>query len=366
MQPFTFRANHYPELPGCYLMLGDAGQVLYVGKAVNLRSRLSSYFRGKHDRIKTARLVQQIREIEIMIVSNENESLTLERELIKHYVPPFNRAMRRGPSVLPYIAVSSEDLPRLTAIDIARFEHSNFEGASNGTKGDTALIGPFPNVPYRNIVLEHVIGSFGLPTCSPMEDRICLRFYQKLCSGICENRITQAQYSDAVRAASELLVQPEAILEHMRAKMEAYAEQLHFEHALQVKKQLEALARMNEKQSVNRPSRKRETIVWIGGAHGLIAQLEEGTLRSRFVFVSLPGDLSLVTAIVQLLEHVWMDTRPYEIITNAGSLDPLVLNEARVSNPNMRLISPKKGRKRDLLDICRVNFEYRVKVKLGE
>ncbi|WP_409346309.1 GIY-YIG nuclease family protein [Paenibacillus sp. MBLB4367] len=356
---FAFRSGRYPEAPGCYLMLDESGRVLYVGKAINLRSRLSSYFRGRPEKTKTALLVREIRDIDIMIVTNENESLTLERELIKQYRPPFNRAMRSGPSVLPYIAVSSETLPRLTGVDIARFQTAESHAAAVQEQAGS-LIGPFPNVPYRDIVLDYVVDTFRLPGDAPMDERFASRFYRELLGSAAEGRFTPDRLAQSMELAIRLLHNPDALLQHMDKTMNDYAEQLHFERALQIKKHRDALVRMQEKQSVNRPGSKPETVVWIGVAHALSAHLEDGTLRRRFDFDALPQEPGPAGAAVKLLAAIWSQHRPHEIITNAGELGQEVAAELAARCPGIRLCTPLRGRKRSLLHICRINLEYRI------
>lgn len=366
---YDFIAERFPQTHGCYLMLDGGGRVLYVGKAVNLRSRLSSYFRGKPDRTKTAMLVREIQDIDIMILTNENESLTLERELIKHYKPPYNRAMRDGPSVLPYIAVTSESMPRLTGIDIPRFQEAETP-AGRQTDEYGSLIGPFPNVPYRNIVLDYIIETFGLPNDEPMDEKFARRFYMELLgsAGEGEGRFSPERLAATLEQAVGLLQNPSELLEHMREQMIGHAEQLRFERAHQIKKHLDAIVRMREKQNVNRPGIKAETVVWIGDAHALIAHLEDGTVRRRFLFVPLPENPEPAHAVVALFAAIWAERKPHEIITNAGGdgIGQQVLAETAASCPRIRLCVPQKGRKRALLDICRLNLEYRTKRRMEE
>ncbi|MFK7696053.1 GIY-YIG nuclease family protein [Paenibacillus sp. HJGM_3] len=340
-------------------MLDEHGDVLYVGKAINLRARLASYFRPHPDRSKTARLVKYIHDIDLMIVTNENESLTLERELIKHYRPAYNRAMRRGPSVLPYIAVTRDAVPRLVAADHARFEAAAGQAQTAAAGRSETLIGPFPNIPYRNIVLEHVIAAYKLPTCAPLEDRLCLRYYHGWCSGLCEQRVTADEHALALEAAKALLADRDALLAHMREQMTAYAEELRFEQALAVKKQIEALVRMNERQAVNRPNGKREALAWFGRTGVLLAQLEDGTLRQRFAVAPLQEGAGRDEAAAALLARLWAEWRPAEIITNAASALPLAAEQVSRQHKALRLWEPKRGRKRDLLNIARLNLEYR-------
>ncbi|WP_164821742.1 GIY-YIG nuclease family protein [Paenibacillus koleovorans] len=375
---FPFDPKRYPETPGCYIMLNQNGDILYIGKAINLRARLSSYFHGKPDRHKTARLIPLIADIELILVRTESESLTLERELIKHYQPPFNRALKKGPSVLSYIGVTEGPVRLLVAHDATRF----LDRSAQRFHEDPPLsekIGPFDTRHIRNSVLEHAIDSFNLPDCSPMPNRCCFRYLRGTCGGICEGLISIEGYEANLQEALRLLHAPfETIVQHMQRRMMQLADQLRFERAQRLKVQLDAIGKMQEKQSVNQPSDRRELFVWFGDTYALVAYLEDGTLRRRLDWVNWAEKFGLLgmqgnSAKLALLQQLRMDFRPMEIITNfelPSAAEAVVVGaneaEAAAGNSkerlNVKLSQPKRGRKKELLALCELNYEYRLEM----
>jgi excinuclease UvrABC nuclease subunit len=201
-----------------------------------------------------------------------------------------------------------------------------------------------------------------------MDEKFARRFYMELLgsAGEGERRFSPERLAATLEQAVGLLQNPSALLEHMREQMIEHAVQLRFERAHQIKKHLDAIVRMREKQNVNRPGIKAETVVWIGDAYALIAQLEDGTVRRRFLYVPLPDKQEPAHAIIALFAALWAERKPHEIITNAGGIGQQVLEETAASYPHIRLCVPQKGRKRALLDICRLNLEYRIKRRMEE
>lgn len=360
--PFRFEPSLYPEEPGCYLMFHEHGQLLYVGKAINLRKRLASYFHSKPDREKTARLVQQIASIEIMIVRNENESFSLETNLIQHYLPPYNRAKKGEPSVYPYIAVTREPLPRLVAVDKDRLTpQSKAESC-----GDGELIGPFPNPVFRNYSLEFAIARYRLRTCEPLERRLCMRYYFETCGGICEQLESAEQYDERVFGAARLLSDARAIPAEMVTAMEECSEKLQFEKAKELYTRSNTLKSMLDDQAVNIPRDFCQIVLLFDGDMLLAAPIEYGMLRSRFVErrveepVPEAGDWA-----EELLRMVPSEGR-VEIVTNDAERAEPLRQAAKSRGLPAKISVPLKGPKRHLLDICERNMTYRSGLRMEQ
>lgn len=350
MEFFRFESDRYPEEPGCYLMFDQGGQLLYVGKAKNLRRRLSSYFHSRPDRIKVAHLVQEIADIEIMIVRNENESLALETNLIQYYLPPYNRAKKRYLSVHPYIAVTAERLPRLLAIDQERQAP-----VKSRLDDEVQLIGPFPNPIFRQYALEFAIDRYRLRTCQPLEKRLCMRYYFGKCGGICEGKETEEQYDNRFEDALRLLSEPKSIALEMAEMVELLCERLQFEKAKELHTRLNAIRSMLDKQAVNVPQNHQQIAVFFGTNHLLAARIEYGMLRSRFEMLA-----TNCREWVEKLGFILPNSGRLEIITNDTEQASPILQNARSRRLSVKVTVPLKGTKLHMLNICERNFVYRM------
>ncbi|GAA3412941.1 GIY-YIG nuclease family protein [Paenibacillus hodogayensis] len=357
MSDFYFKAERYPEEPGCYLMFDRSGRLLYVGKAVNLRKRLSSYFHGKPDREKTARLVAEIDDIEIMIVRNENESLTLETNLIQYYLPPYNRAKKREQSVYAYIAATEEGLPRLLAADRERQESQ----VNVRQQSKSALLGPYPNPVFRNYALDFVIEHYRLRTCEPLESRLCMRYYLDKCGGICEEKETGKQYGERLEEALSVLSDPRRVTEAMQDGIERLSERLLFERAKELHTRRKALQSMLEEQAVNRQRDYSQLVVYFGNAYLLAAQFEYGMLRTRFVWLAMGEGLE--QEVQETLFALLPDAGEAELVTNDRERTDSIVRLACQRGRKVKVVLPVKGAKRHLLQLCERNYRYRLTIE---
>ncbi|RKN78814.1 GIY-YIG nuclease family protein [Paenibacillus ginsengarvi] len=359
MGSFTFVPHRYPEEPGCYLMFDRTGRLLYVGKAVNLRRRLCSYFHSKPDWIKVAQLVEEVADIEIMIVRNENESLTLETNLIQYYLPPYNRAKKRERSVFAYIAATQEKLPRLTALDRERqAPRTQLSGA------DELIAGPFPNPVFRNYALDFAIDWFKLRTCAPLEKRLCMRYYMEKCGGVCEQMETGEQYADRFREAMRLLSEPAKVPEEMEKGVSRLSERLQFEKAKELHVRLTALRSMLSEQAVNIPRDYHQLAVFFGPVYLLAARIDYGMLRTRFVWERTdwgerPEQIRWLDRLVSLLP----DKGRVEVVTNDFIRSEPLVKAARIRGVSAKAVVPVKGVKRHILNLCERNMTYRVELE---
>src|SRR3990167_6407264 len=180
---------HLPNQPGVYQMLGEKGDILYIGKARNLKKRITSYFLKKQQDIKTAALLKHIHRIDITVTHNENEALILECNLIKKHQPHYNVLFRDDKSY-PYILITNEE--PYPCIDLYR----------GNKKGEGHYFGPYPNVTAVRETIHLIQKLFGLrlrhDRYHASRARPCLQYQIGLCSGSCAGLISKENYAEDI------------------------------------------------------------------------------------------------------------------------------------------------------------------------
>jgi len=232
-----------PQKPGVYRMIDAAGGVLYVGKARNLRNRVTSYFRASGLTSKTLALVAKIADIQVTITGSETEALLLEQSLIKEERPPYNVVLRDDKSY-PYIYLTDHgDFPRLTF--------------HRGAKRKTGrYFGPYPSAGAVRESLNILQKLFRLRHCDDAffrnRSRPCLQYQIRRCSGPCVGLISEQEYREDVELAVLFLEgRSQAVLDLYKERMQAAAEALDFERAARYRDQIDRLRRVQEQQYVH-------------------------------------------------------------------------------------------------------------------
>ena len=246
--------------PGVYRMFDEAGRLLYVGKAANLRKRLASYFRKTGQAPKTAALVARIAQVETTIVANETEALLLEQTLIKQWRPPYNILLRDDKSY-PYVLLSDGDYPRL--------------GIHRGAKKDRGrYFGPYPSAVAIRESLSLLQKTFLVRQCEDSyfrnRSRPCLQYQIKRCKGPCVGLVEPQEYAEDVRRSVMFLEgRSNALADELSAAMEQAAAGLEFERAAELRDQIALLRRVQDQQSMESGSGDVDVVAAIvnpGGA----------------------------------------------------------------------------------------------------
>jgi len=244
--PSVFDATSFladvTQQPGIYQMFAADGSILYVGKAKNLKARLSSYFRKTGLSPKTVALVSRIASIEVTVTSSETEALILEQNLIKSNRPPYNILLRDDKSY-PYIFISSgEDFPRISTHRGARKKRGDYYG-------------PFPNVGAVRESLGFLQKTFKIRQCEDSvfnnRSRPCLQYQIKRCTAPCVDFISPEEYANDLRHTRMFLTgDNQALMSELANQMDQAAQSLEFEKAAGIRDQISALRTLQTAQVV--------------------------------------------------------------------------------------------------------------------
>ncbi|TMD52286.1 MAG: excinuclease ABC subunit UvrC [Chloroflexi bacterium] len=244
------RLRAVPEAPGCYLLRDAAGKVIYVGKALRLRSRLRSYFQAPQG--QKLELMKRIHDFEVMRTANDVEALVLENELIKHYQPRFNIRLKDDKNFLYLKLPMREDYPR---VHYTRRIHN--DGA--------IYFGPFASALGLRQTVKSIRQLLPFRTCSDdvfRQGRVCLDFHIKRCPGPCEGRISREDYRARVQEVAMLMEgRSDVLARDLHGRMEQSAEKLDFENAARYRDKLRAVEKIADRQKVVTRGRDDQDLV---------------------------------------------------------------------------------------------------------
>lgn len=333
-----------PELPGCYLYSDADGTVIYVGKAKNLRRRVSSYFTRRDLDPKTAALVNHIAHLDFIVTTTEVEALILENTLIKRHWPRYNINLKDS-TTYAYIQRTIEPYPRLA---IAR---------QKGEGG--AYYGPFVSGLERDHILKGLRRAFRLRTCRKLPKCACLRYHMDSCLGPCIGAVSADEYGEAVRRAEECLKgRDRELLGTLREEMAEYSAANRFEQALTRREQIHAIEGLAEHQRVDRQKAYDEDvlnyIVIEGTVYLALFKIHLGTLTGKQEFVFDYREEFLPEFLVQYYaEHAV----PKEVVLPEEA-DPAIADYlSEIKGQRVRVTVPQRGDRRHLLDLVKINLE---------
>ena len=235
--PSEFNSSKLPTEPGVYLFKDGKGEIIYIGKAKNLKSRVRCYFSNSEQSQKTQLLVPKIRVIEWIIVNNEVEALLLENKLVKQHKPKYNVDLKDA-KTFAYIALSKEAYPRIFT---TRKPSSRLE-----------TFGPYTDGYLRRELQRLVINVFKIRVCKKFPKRACLNFHIGLCTAPCTSNVTQQQYNLQVeQVRSFLMGNYEKIMEMLNSQMRKASKEVEYERALELRNQIASIQLLTQRQVVD-------------------------------------------------------------------------------------------------------------------
>ncbi|AGB70665.1 MULTISPECIES: excinuclease ABC subunit UvrC [Rhizobium] len=355
-----------PNNPGVYRMFNEAGDVLYVGKARNLKKRVSNYALGKVHSNRIARMVRETANMEFVTTRTETEALLLEANLIKRLRPRFNVLLRDDKS-FPYILITGDH--RAPAI----FKHRG----ARARKGD--YFGPFASAGAVGRTINSLQRAFLIRTCTDSvfetRTRPCLLYQIKRCSGPCTHEISDAGYAELVQEAKDFLSgKSQNVKAHMAEAMNAAAEDLDFERAAIFRDRLAALSHVQSHQGIN-PAGVEEADVFAIHHEGGISCIQVFFFRTgqnwgnRAYFPKADPSLSGAEVLNAFLAQFYDDKPVPRQILLSETIEEMELLAAALTEKaghKVAILVPQRGEKRDLVEHVIANAREAHGRKLAE
>jgi excinuclease ABC subunit C len=360
------KIKNIPNKPGIYQFKNEKGKVIYVGKAVNLKNRVRSYFVGVTHSAKTTALVSKTHDVELIITDNEVEALVLENNLIKDLKPRYNVNLKDDKSY-PFIKVTNEPYPRI---------YPTRRLIRDGSK----YFGPYTSVHSMKTSLRMINQLFKIRSCkmditqSSIEKkkfRVCLDYHIKKCDGPCEGLISEKDYGEMVSEVVKVLKgKTDDLIDDLNLKMKGLVEKLEFEKAAELRDKLEQLKIISSRQKVVSDDFQDRDIISIAyegkdsacsvfnvrngklvGKKQLRLSIEEGEEAD-----------TIYSAAVKFYYNDFADI-PKEIVMEVAPADMDILSEwlSLKANKKVKLIVPQKGNLKSLIRMCSENALLQLK-----
>ena len=341
-----------PEKPGIYQYYDINGVILYVGKAKNLKKRVTSYFVKNHENAKTRILVRQIEDIQYLVVDSELDALLLENNLIKKYQPKYNIALKDD-KTYPWICIKKEAFPRLFS-------------TRNLIKDGSKYLGPYANVKVMNTLLNLLKEIYQLRTCSldlspkkvaEKKYKVCLEYHLGNCQGPCVGNQTETNYQEYIDQIESILKgNIGSVITHLRKIMQEFAENFKFEEAQGIKEKIQILENYQSKSTIVSPTVDKVDV---------ITMVEDD--KSAFVNYFVISNGSIIHGFTIEVKKK-LDETDAEIIAfallemrerfNSQSKEILLEKEIDLEIPGLQFFVPQRGDKKHLVDLSIRNAKF--------
>lgn len=341
-----------PQKPGVYQYFNDEGVILYVGKAKNLKKRVSSYFTKNHDSGKTTILVRQIADIKTIVVNSEIEALLLENNLIKKYQPKYN-IMLKDDKTYPWICIKNERFPRIFS-------------TRKVVKDGSFYFGPYASVKMLNTILDLIKQLYPLRNCNynlseenikNKKFKVCLEYHIGNCLGPCVDNQDETSYNETIQHIKAIIKgNINSVTKHLKPLMEEYAAKLEFEKAQLIKEKIELLENYQSKSVVVSPTindvdvfsvisdEKYGYVNYLKVINGAIIQGHTIELKKK---LDETDDELIQMGIAELRQR--FDSQSKEVI---------VPFKPELDDESIKFLIPQRGDKKKLLELSERNAKY--------
>ncbi|MBQ7854287.1 MAG: excinuclease ABC subunit C [Muribaculaceae bacterium] len=342
-----------PDTPGVYIYYNAEGEVIYVGKAKNLKRRVSSYFNREHEVVRTRLLVRAIHDMNYIVVPTEQDALNLENSLIKEHQPRYNVLLKDDKSY-PWICVTGEHYPRV-------FLTYNYK------KDGSKYYGPYTNQSVARVVLRLIDDLYPIRTCRHMitpefiekgKGRLCLEYHMKRCKGCCTGLISIDEYASYITRIRQILRgETQELMSYLRDEMARLAMELRFEEAQVLKEKYQLIERYNAKSVIVSQTVQDIDVfgledddkdVYINYMH-----VRRGVVVSS---VTLQYKRRLEESQAQLLAYAMSEISKRFSVDYKDVIVPVV---PEVEMEGVNFIIPQRGDKMKLLDVSTRNARQR-------
>ena len=351
---FREKLKTLPHLPGSYQMLNANNTIIYVGKAKDLFKRVNSYF-NRPQVGKTAKLVEEVKDINIITTNSEKEAFILENNLIKQYNPKYNILLKDDKSY-PYIEYISKPYPKLK---VSRYTHIK-------KKDNKLLFGPYPNAYAARRIVNLLNRLYPLKKCDTMPKKVCLYYHIGECLGYCENKVNPGELNRMeVEILSFLKGNEKVLIERINIKMAMLSEQLNFEAAQELKNELHFINIIMDRQKVELHDFINRDILGV--------YLQDRIVSIQILFVRngkiVGGDNEKFYLINDLNDEVASfiinyyskHEIPKELLINNDYCNEILANIL-----NVKILIPKKGEKKALVNMAlnnaKISLEQELKI----
>ena len=340
-----------PNSPGVYQYFDKNGKILYVGKAKNLKKRVTSYFNKKHDSHRIGVMVKKIHEVKHIVVSSETDALLLENNLIKKHQPRFN-VMLKDDKTYPWICIKNERFPRVFP-------------TRKLIKDGSEYYGPFTSFKTVNTLLDLIKGLYKLRTCNYdlAEDKIrngkykvCLEYHLGNCLGPCEELQSEEEYNNNIEAIRQIVKGNfKNSLQRFRNQMKRHAVKMEFEDAQRIKNKIEVLENYQAKSTVVNPRINNVDVFSIVSDEGYgyvnFLQLSHGAIiRSHTIEMKKKLDESDA----ELLELAIVEIRQRFTSNSTEIYVPFKVDVGE----ELKIVVPKLGDKKKIVELSQRNAKY--------
>lgn len=349
-QQLQEKISFLPSTPGVYMYYDSEGTVIYVGKAKNLKRRVSSYFNRTHDSVRTNLLVRAIADMKYIVVPTEQDALNLENSMIKEYQPRYNVLLKDDKSY-PWIVVTKEPYPRV---------FMTRKRIADGSK----FYGPYTDTASARMVLQLIKELYPLRSCRGIitqksiddgKGRLCLDYHLKRCSGPCVGYITQEEYGRQIERVKQILRgDMNELLDYLRGEMERLSAELRFEEAHLLKAKYDAVKRYTAKSVIVSQTIGDIDVFGIDDDGDKEVYVNYMHVRRGAVVrsMTLQYKRSLEESAAQILSYAMQEVKSE---LDVDYEEVLVAQEPDVTMEGVTFIIPQRGDKAKLLEVSERN-----------